>query len=65
MTKKLKTLRAGSTHSTQVMQARRDGSRAHAVSATSVVHTVTPTSERIIKETSVKRRKAMKVLANR
>ena len=65
MTKKLKTLRAGSTHSTQVVKARRDGLRAHAVSATSVVHTVTPTSERIIKETSVKRRKAMKVLANR
>ena len=65
MTKKLKTLRAGSTHSTQVVKARREGSRAHAVSATSVVHTVTPTSERIIKETSVKRRKAMKVLANR
>ena len=65
MTKKLKTLRAGSTHSSQVVKARRDGSRTPAVSATSVVHTVTPTSERIIKETSVRRRKAMKVLANR
>ena len=29
------------------------------------MHRVTPTSERIIKETSVKRRKAMTVLANR
>ena len=65
MTKKLKTPRSASTHSTQVVKAGRDGSRAPAVSATSVVNAVTPTSERIIKETSVKRRKAMKVLANR
>ena len=65
MTKKLKTPRFASTHSTQVVKARRDGSRTHAASATSVVHAVTPTSERIIKETSVERREAMKVLANR
>ena len=65
MTKKLKTLRSTSKHSTQVVKAHRHGSRTHAVSATSVVHAVTPTSERIIKEISVKRRKAMKVLANR
>ena len=65
MTKELKTLRSASTHSTQVVTACRDGSRARAVSRTSVVHAVTPISERIIQETSVKRRKAMKVLANR
>ena len=65
MTKKLKTPRFASSHSTQVVKARRDGLHAHVVSATSVVNAVTPTSERIIKETSVKRRKAIKVLANR
>ena len=65
MTKKLKTPRSVTTHSTQVVMAGRDGSRPHTVSATSVVQAVTPTSERIIKETSMKRRKAMKVLANR
>ena len=65
MTRELKTPQSASTHSTQVMKARRDDSRERVVSATSVVHAVTPTSERIIKETSVKRRKAMKVLANR
>ena len=35
------------------------------MTAASGVRAVTPTSERIIKETSVKRRKAMTVLANR
>ena len=65
MTKKLKTLRSASTHSKQVVKTRRDGSRPHTVSATSVKRAVTPTSERIIRQTSVKRRKAMKVLANR
>ena len=65
MTKKLKTLRSARTRSTQVVKARRDALRAHAVSATSVLRAVTPTSERIIKDISVKRRKAMKVLANR
>ena len=65
MIKNLKTPGFASTHSIQVVKARRDGSRTHAASATSFVHAVTPTSERIIKETSVERRKAMKVLANR
>lgn len=65
MTKNLKTPGFASTHSTQVVKARRDGSRTLAASATSFVHAVTPTSKRIIKETSVERRKAMKVLANR
>ena len=63
MAKMLKTPQ--SARPTQVVKARRDASRAHAVSVTSASHAVTPTSERIIKETSVKRRKAMKVLANR
>lgn len=57
MAKKLKAPR--------VVNVRRDDSPADAVSANSVVHVVTPTSERIIQETSVKRRKAMQVLANR
>lgn len=35
------------------------------MSTAGVVPRVTPTSERIIKETSVKRRKAMEALANR
>ena len=43
----------------------RDDAWAQASSANSRGRRVTPTSERIIKETSVKRRKAMKVLANR
>ncbi len=37
----------------------------HSASASGKAETVTPTSERIIKATSVKRRTAMKVLANR
>ena len=65
MTKKLKTPQSASAHSTQVVKTRRDGSRAHAVSATGIALAVSLTSERIIKETSVKRQKAMKVLANR
>ena len=43
-----------------------DDSRARiVVRATDTAHAVSPTSERIIKETSVKRRQAIKVLANR
>lgn len=56
MTKKQRESRSASKHSKQVVGA---------ASAASVARPVTPTSERIIKETSVKRRKAMKVLANR
>ena len=47
------------------MKAGSDRSRAHPDSAASVARTVTPTSERIIRETTVKRRKAMQVLADR
>ena len=46
-------------------EVQRDGAWALASSANSRGQRVSPTSERIIKETSVKRRKAMKVLANR
>ena len=40
-------------------------SRTHSAAATCAKRRATPTSERIIKQTSVKRRKAMQVLANR
>ena len=56
MTITLKARRSASAHSTQVVKARHDGSLAHAVFATSVVHAVSPTSERIIKKTSLPRR---------
>ena len=56
MMKKQKASRSASKHSKQVVGA---------AFAASPVRPVTPTSERIIKETSVKRRKAMEVLANR
>lgn len=49
----------------QVAERRRRGSGAHADPRSSGGRTVSPTSERIIKETAVKRRKAMEVLANR
>ncbi len=64
MAKKLKTQRSASTHPKKVVRTRRDGSRPHTVSAASATNAVTPTSERIIRQTSVKRRKAIKVLAN-
>lgn len=54
MTKNKKTPRSMSKHSAKTVTTK-----------AGTAHTVTPTSERIIKETSVKRRKAMKVLANR
>ena len=62
MKKKLTTREPKTRHSHQVVKAGRDGSPTHLATA---VHSVTPTSERIIKETSVKRGKAMRVLANR
>ena len=65
MAKNQKTPRSVSKHSNKGVKANPGGSHAHTVSAASAVHDVTPTSERIIKETSVKRRKAMTVLANR
>lgn len=62
MKKKLTTRQSATRHSHQAVKAGRDGSPDRPATA---VHTVTPISERIIKETSVKRGKAMKVLANR
>ena len=61
----LKQQPSAGTHRNQVAKPSRRGSRAHADSPSSAGRAVTPTSERIIKETSVKRRKAMEVLANR
>ena len=46
-------------------KAHRIGSRTHSAAATYAKRRVTPTSEKIIEQTSVKRRKAMQVLANR
>ena len=51
--------------SKHAFQPSRDGSRAHIASVDRTARAVTPTSERIIKATSVKRRKAVEVLANR
>lgn len=65
MTRNLKPQPSASTHPNQGTKASRSGSGAHADSRSGAGRTVTPTSERIIKETSVKRRKAMEVLANR
>ena len=65
MAKEMKTQPSASTHSKQVVARRRDVSRPHTISPVSVKHAVTPTSERIIRQISVKRRKAIKVLANR
>ncbi len=65
MTKNLKTSRSGRTQSKQVVKTGRDSSQGQTVSRSKRASVVTPTSERIIMKTSVKRRKAMKVLANR
>ena len=65
MTKNLKTPRSGRTQSKQVVKTGRDSSLGQNVSVSNRSSAVTPMSERIIMETSVKRRKAMKILANR
>lgn len=65
MTKQVKTPRSASTQSNEIARTGRNGSRPHTVSASGAKNAVTPTSERIIRQTSVKRRKAMKVLASR
>ena len=65
MTKNLKTPRSGRTQSKQVVKTGRDSSLGQTVSVSNRSSAVTPMSERIIMETSVKRRKAMKILANR
>ena len=57
---------SASMHSNPGGNAVHDGSEPRiVVRATDTAHAVSPTSERIIKETSVKRRQAIKVLANR
>lgn len=65
MTKKQKASRLVSKGSKQVVKTGRSASSAHTVTGGRKTGDVTPTSERIIKATSVKRRTAMKVLANR
>ena len=64
MTRNLKS-QPSSTHHNQVSKPSRRGSGPYADSPSGAGQTVTPTSERIIQETSVKRRKAMELLANR
>ncbi len=65
MTKHLKTPASVGTQSNRFVKASRDDSRVHATSDRNGERAVTPTSERIIRETSEKHRKAMTVLANR
>lgn len=48
----------------RAIKAKRDDSQVHPDSENRSSRPVTPTSERVIKETSVKRRVAMKALAN-
>ena len=65
MTKNLKSPRSRRTQSNQIVKTGRDSAVGQTVSGSKRASAVTPTSERIITETSVKRRKALKVLANR
>ena len=67
MTKKQKTSGSVRKGAKQVVKTGRiaSGTGPYSVAAGGKTGTVTPTSERIIKATSVKRRTAMKVLANR
>ena len=65
MAKQIKTPQSAGTLPKKGAKPRVNGSQPHTVAATNVKHAVTPTSERIIRQTSVKRRRAMKVLANR
>jgi len=65
MTRNLKPKLSSSTHPNQIAEAGRRRSGAHTDARSGPVLSVSPVSERIIKETSVKRRKAMEVLASR
>ena len=65
MTKKQQASRSASKASKPVVKTTRSGSGTYSLSGASGAKSVTPTSERIIKATSVKRRTAMTVLANR
>ena len=65
MTKKMTTRQSTSMHANKDWTIVNDGSRARIERAVDSVHPVSPASERIIKETSVKRRQAIEELANR
>ena len=65
MTKKQNASGSASKGSKQVISTGRSVSETYSKTGRGKVGTVTDTSERIIKATSVKRRTAMKVLANR
>lgn len=65
MTKKQKPSGSASKGSEQVVETGRSASTTHTETRGSKTGNVTPTSERIIKATSVKRRTAIEVLANR
>ena len=65
MTEKQKAPGSSSEGPEQVVKRGCSGSGTHPATGRSKVGTVTRTSERIIKATSVKRRTAMKVLADR
>ena len=64
MTRNLKLQPSASTHPNRVAKASHRDSGAHTGSSSGSGRTVTPTSERIIQEISVRRRKAMELLAN-
>lgn len=65
MTKKQKAARSMNSGSKQKVKTTRSEKESYGRSGARAARPVTPTSERIIKATSVKRRTAMKVLANR
>ena len=65
MKRNLKPQPLSSTHHSQIAEAGRRRSGARTDARSGPVLSVSPVSERIIKETSVIRRKAMEVLASR
>ena len=65
MTRNRKPQPSARTHPNQFVKQSRQHLGAHTGFPSDAGRTVSPTSERIIKETSVKRRKAMEVLASR
>lgn len=65
MTKKVTTRQSTSLHTNKDKNIVRDGSRERTPRAVESAHPVSPASEQIIKETSVKRQQAIKELANR
>ena len=65
MMKNQKESRSANKSSKQARETARSGSETRNLGRSSAAKSVTKTSERIIEETSVKRRRAMTVLANR